>query len=238
MELFDATQYEPDVGLDPVPADTYSVRVADTEKKENGNSGDKGHRLSVTYEIMQGTYAGRKIVIGYNIWGTSAENVRISNSQLTSVCFVTGVFKLEMPSGDPRNAAANLRGATLQIKVTNDGKYNNQSMVYDAAGNPPQKGGGGVAAPAPAATPAAVAAPTAPAAPAPAAAAPAPAAPTAAYAPPAAPVAPAPAAAAPTAPAPAAPAPAAAPAAAQEAWNQAPAAPAPSWNQAPPPAAQ
>lgn len=216
--VFDASQHEPDAGLDAVPAGTYNVTIDSTEVKDMTD--DKGWMFKVGFAIADGQFAGRKIFNNYNLGHkTSADAARIAHSQLSALCHVTGVFRVLM-----QNQGAELRGARLRIRVDNDGKYNSVKEVQDVNGNKPTRAGTGHA---PAQTvPVAVAAP----APQQYAAAP--------QAAPAQPAWGAPAAA-PAQPQPAyAPAPAAPFAGGQPAPAAAPAAPAPAWGQQPAPAGQ
>lgn len=240
---FNANTVEPAQAMEPIPANWYDAQVVASEIKATSNG--LGSFVSLTIEILGGTYNKRKVFDRFNIVNANPTAVEIAYRSLSALCHAVNVIDMQ--------DTQQLHGRPFQVKVSlraagtgSDGKFydaQNEVKGYKAAGAGAAGGAPVAGAPAASAAPAwaaqASAAPQAPAAAAPAwaaqqqqpvqqAPAPAPAAPAMAWAP--APVAQAPApAAAPAAPAAATPpwavaAPAAgapaAPAAATPPWAQ------------------
>lgn len=256
---FNARSVEPSTGqADAIPAGWYNALIESSENKPTKDG--SGAMLVLTFKVVDGAYAGRKLFSRLNLQNNNPQAVEIAYKDLSAICHAVGVLdvadsaqlhnlpmKLKVslkPARQDRNAQT---GAVVDYEASNDIKaYKNINEQVGTTGAVPA---GFTAPPAFGAPPAAPAAPAAPAfaAPAPTPQAPAWQAPAAAQpwagapaqAP--APVQQAPAAApAPTfAPPPAQPAPGfAAPApVGQPAWMaQAPAGGAPAWASAPPPA--
>jgi len=136
---FDASQYEPDVGVEAIPAGTYDVIVESTELFDLKDN--KGQGFKVVFCVANGEYKGSKVYNQYNLWhNQSPQACEIAHKQLSALCYVTGQFKLDF-----NNAGASLKGASLKINVTNDGKYNSVKAVYDVNGNKPNRAGTGTA---------------------------------------------------------------------------------------------
>lgn len=137
--VFDANQHEPSAGFSVVPADTYDLEVADTSIDDLKD--DKGQTFVVKSKITTGQYAGQFLFKRYNLWNKmSAENARISHNELSALCHVTGIFKIDMSNG-----GKGLVGGRYKGRVTNDGQYNEIKEVFDANGNKPNKAGTGYA---------------------------------------------------------------------------------------------
>lgn len=146
---FDARQIAPDSGSDPIPAGVYNVEITDTGIR-NFKDAAAGWGFNVEFTVLDGVYQGKKV---YNLYSVghkiNPETVRIANSQISALCWVTGIFNL-VGQGEA------IRKARLKIDVTNDGTRNNLKGVMDINGNKPAKTGHGNAP----ATPVATAAPT------------------------------------------------------------------------------
>lgn len=147
--VFDATQHEPDAGLDAIPAGLYSFAIDGVEIVDIANDGaTRGQQVKITAVVTDGEYKGRKVITHYGLWNkTSPEAVRISHSQFSALCHVTNIFKVDFSSG-----GKNLIGGQFRARVDNDGKYNAVKEVFDLAGNKPGRSGGAVPTTAPVAT--------------------------------------------------------------------------------------
>lgn len=194
---FDASTVAPSAALDPVPAGWYKVHITDSEAKPTGK-GD-GFYLELEMEVLDGSYAGRKIFDRLNLSNPNPVATEIAYKTLSAICHAVGVIQVA--------DSAQLHNRPMQAKVAlraagpgADGKHYEASNEVKGYKGIEQAGQAAPPAFAPSAPPpaAAPAAPwTPPAAPAPAAPAPAAppwAAPAATQAP--TPVAPAPVAAA------------------------------------------
>jgi hypothetical protein len=135
--VFDARQYDPDMGFELLPADNYDFEVVNTEIKELGASKTKAFVLTVL--STSGATQGKKTNFVYNLWHANPDTVGIAHKQLSAIGYVTGVFVLDMA-----NEGAALRGARFKARVTNDGTYNNIKEVFDVNGNKPNKAGTGM----------------------------------------------------------------------------------------------
>ena len=71
-----------DSAYKPLPAGDYPVRVIDSEVRES-RSGES--RLSFTYQITSGQYAGRQIFDGFSLWSSNPTAVEISQRRLKSM---------------------------------------------------------------------------------------------------------------------------------------------------------
>ena len=66
----------------PLPAGDYPVRVIDSEVRES-RSGES--RLSFTYQVTSGQYAGRQIFDGFSLWSSNPKAVNVAQSRLKSM---------------------------------------------------------------------------------------------------------------------------------------------------------
>lgn len=66
----------------PLPAGDYPVRVIDSEVRES-RSGES--RLSFTYQVTSGQYAGRQIFDGFSLWSSNPKAVSVAQSRLKSM---------------------------------------------------------------------------------------------------------------------------------------------------------
>lgn len=137
---FDATQFAPDQGGPAHPVGKFHAVISNTEVKptKDGNGG--------MFVIEFTTEAG-KISNRYNLWNSSQDAVRIAHGQLSALCHVTGVHRVDMS-----NEGAALRNARLMIEVgkqRGEETYTEVKRVYDSNGNEPGKAGAGPAAPQP-----------------------------------------------------------------------------------------
>jgi hypothetical protein len=155
QHMFDARTVEPAAGFIAVPTADYTVRAIKSEPKQTNDQ--TGGLLEIELEILDGQYAGQKIMYRLNLWSQKSEQaVKIAWGQLSALCHVTGVFQLQRTE--------QLHNIPFKVHVLNDGQYANVKYVMDLNGNQPGKR--------PAAAPAAAPAWPPPAAQAPAAAAP------------------------------------------------------------------
>ena len=66
----------------PLPPDDYRVRVIDDQVRET-RSGE--NRLTFTYEVLDGPYAGRQIFDGFSLWSSNSKAVSVAQSRLKSL---------------------------------------------------------------------------------------------------------------------------------------------------------
>lgn len=162
---FDATQFNPESQFEIYPAGNYLLAIDSTEIRAVGKQGEqKGDEFNVGFVFLEGEHKGKKVFNNYKLWYRDAGNTdekvaqtcKIAHEQLSALCHVVGVYKINM-----NNVGADLKGKQLRVElgVSNDGKYNNFKQVFDVGGNKPKRAGSGM----PPASPVAMAVPGAPA---------------------------------------------------------------------------
>lgn len=93
MELnFDATQVQPQQEFDLLPAGKYLAQVIDSEVVPT--KARTGQMLKLTFEIMDGEYANRRLWARLNIANENAQAQQIGLAQLSALCHAVGVTKL------------------------------------------------------------------------------------------------------------------------------------------------
>lgn len=88
---FDANNYEPDAGFEPVPAGWYLAHITNSDKRE-AKSGN-GWYLWFEFEIRNGSCAGRKVWTNVNLGNSNTEAVRIANAQFSALCRAVGKMR-------------------------------------------------------------------------------------------------------------------------------------------------
>jgi hypothetical protein len=130
QQMFDARNVEPSVGFIAVPTADYTVRAVKSEPTPTNDG--TGGMLVFELEILDGPYAGQKIMYRLNLWNTKSQQaVSIAWGQLSALCHVTGVFQLQQTE--------QLHGIPFKVHVVNDGTYANVKYVMDLNGNQPGK---------------------------------------------------------------------------------------------------
>lgn len=89
---FDATQVAPREDLSPIPVGEYVVQITDSDVKptKSGN----GHRLELTFEVMDGEYKGRKVFEGLNLDNPNPKAVEIAQRDLSAICHAVGKLQV------------------------------------------------------------------------------------------------------------------------------------------------
>lgn len=135
---FDASQFKPQYSMGGHPVGRFQATITNTECKETKDK--TGGMFCVEYTTPAG-----KIEDRFNLWNTSPQAVQIAQNQLSALCYVTGIFRIDF-----NNEGAALRGAKLQIDVDNQKNKAGEATGYvevvkilDMQGNEPGKSGGG-----------------------------------------------------------------------------------------------
>jgi hypothetical protein len=87
---FDASQVDPHVGFDPIPAGKYLAIIAASEMKPT--KGGAGRYLQVEYQIVEGAHKGRKMWSRHNLEHSNAQTVQIARGELSAICRAVGVM--------------------------------------------------------------------------------------------------------------------------------------------------
>ena len=77
-----------DTGSDLLPAGQYIVQIIESELAPTKNG--KGQRLNLTFEIVDGPHAKRRIWEGLNIFHENAQAQSISQRDLKRICVAVG----------------------------------------------------------------------------------------------------------------------------------------------------
>lgn len=104
---FDSTVIEPTGKFTPIPVNDYLAVITDSEMKDT-KKGD-GKYLLLTYEVVEGEFAGRKIFETLNLINSNQTAVEIAQRALSAVCRATGVLH-------PKDSSE-LHGKPLVISV-------------------------------------------------------------------------------------------------------------------------
>lgn len=88
---FNAATEEPLGDFSPLPEGNYTAAVVESEMKEN--SAKTGEYLSLTFEILDGEYKGRRLWANLNLKHPNADAVRIARAELSSVCRAVNVMQ-------------------------------------------------------------------------------------------------------------------------------------------------
>lgn len=89
---FDATQVAPREDFSPIPVGEYVVQIIDSDVKptKSGN----GHRLELTFEVMDGEYKGRRVFEGLNLDNPNPKTVEIAQRELSAICHAIGKLQV------------------------------------------------------------------------------------------------------------------------------------------------
>lgn len=90
---FDANDVVPSAGFEAIPAGKYRAVIEATEVKPT--KAGTGKLLSITFVVLDGEYANRKLWSRLNLWNPNQQSVDIARSDLSAICRAVGVMKLQ-----------------------------------------------------------------------------------------------------------------------------------------------
>jgi len=90
---FDATSVQPNDSFAPIPAGSYIAQITDSSIKPTKSG--TGTMLNLTWTILDGQFANRKVFDRINVQNANPEAEKIGQRQLSSICHATGVMKLQ-----------------------------------------------------------------------------------------------------------------------------------------------
>ena len=123
---FDATQEETSESYDALPAGSYTAIIRAGEERST-KAGD-GEYLSLEFEVVGPTHAGRKVWTNLNLKNPNPKAVAIARKDLAAICLAVGVPR-------PQHHA-DLYDKPLQIKVAQreyQGEMKNEIKGFKAA---------------------------------------------------------------------------------------------------------
>lgn len=106
---FNASSITPKTSYDPIPAGWYLAQV--TDSGVNPSKSGKGMRMSLTFDILEGQFKGRKIFAGLNVQHENPEVERISQEQLGTLMHAIGVIDLQ------DTAQLHMKPVMIKVKV-------------------------------------------------------------------------------------------------------------------------
>lgn len=125
---FDASTVQPNDSFSPIPAGSYIAQVTDSSIKATKSG--TGTLLNLTWTILDGTFANRKVFDRINIANQNPEAEKIGQRQLSSICHAAGVLKLQDSN--------QLHGKPVKItvKIRQDAQYGDSNEVksYESMG--------------------------------------------------------------------------------------------------------
>lgn len=124
---FDANNVEPSAPREPLKAGWYKAVI--TESLEKPTKAQTGSYLQLTFEVIEGDSAGRKVFTRLNLNNPNQQAVEIAQRELSSICRATGVMT-------PRTSQ-DLHDKPLMVKVkvtpARDGyEAGNETSEYEA----------------------------------------------------------------------------------------------------------
>lgn len=89
---FDATSVAPSEDFSPIPVGEYVVQITDSDVKptKSGN----GHRLELTFEVIDGEFKGRKVWANLNLDNPNPKAVEIAQRELSAICHAVGKLQV------------------------------------------------------------------------------------------------------------------------------------------------
>lgn len=129
MLSFSSDQFVAEASLEVLPAGVYAVRITDSSFKplKSGN----GHAVNLTYEVLEGPHARRKLWGALNVIHKSPDAQRIAQSDLRKLCDACGGVVIT------ETTTHLLIGKVLRvkIKIRVDNQYGDKNEVvgYEAA---------------------------------------------------------------------------------------------------------
>ncbi len=128
---FNAAAVQPQESISPIPAGVYLAQVVESDVRPLKSG--KGRALALTFQVLNGAYANRKVFANLNVeHRESAEAERIAQAQLSALCHAAGVINVQ------DTTQLHMRPVNIRVKVRKDetGQYGDKNEVtgYEAAG--------------------------------------------------------------------------------------------------------
>lgn len=125
---FNAANVQPQDDFSPIPAGDYVAQVTDSSIKPTKSG--SGMLLNLTWTILSGQFANRKVFDRVNIQNQNPEAEKIGQRQLSAICHAAGVMQLQ----DSNQLHG--RPCSITVKIRQDAQYgdSNEVKAYKAAG--------------------------------------------------------------------------------------------------------
>jgi hypothetical protein len=89
IKPFNPNEHEPSKPFEPIPNGTYLAAIVESASKETQDR--RGAYVALAFEILEGSYKGRKVFVNLNLENPSAEAVRFAMADLCAICLACGV---------------------------------------------------------------------------------------------------------------------------------------------------
>ncbi|MGI9304935.1 MAG: DUF669 domain-containing protein [Gammaproteobacteria bacterium] len=133
--------------LEPVPPGWYPVQIVDSNVGFNDLKQNK--RITLTYQVLDGSYKDRKVTDGLNIENPNQQTVEIARKHLSTLCRTVGLSHVSDTyelHGRPLQIRVNVRAAEGEFAERNevkeyrlidgnDPKYNTVAAPASAPGS-------------------------------------------------------------------------------------------------------
>ena len=118
---FDATNVDPSVDFEHIPAGRYNAEITDSDMLDNSRG--TGEYLKLEFTILDGEYAGRKLWAQLNLNNPSTQAVEIAQRELSAICHAVGKLRVQ--------DSVQLHNIPLEInvKVKTSPEYGPQNIV-------------------------------------------------------------------------------------------------------------
>lgn len=129
---FNANDVEPSKGFDPMPAGRYLAVIVDSEMKTT--AAGTGEYLSLTFEIIDGEFANRKLFHNLNLDNPNQTAVQIARAELSAICRAVGVMN-PADSGELHNLPMVIKVGLEKRKDT--GEMQNRIKAFEPKDSTP-----------------------------------------------------------------------------------------------------
>lgn len=129
MLSFSSDQFVADASRDPLPAGVYPVRI--TQASFNPLKSGNGHAVNLTYEVIDGPHARRKVWGTLNVIHKNPDAQRIAQSDLKKLCDACGGVVI---TESTTHLLIN-KVLRIKVKIRVDAQYGDKNEVvgYEAA---------------------------------------------------------------------------------------------------------
>ena len=121
---FDASQVDPSVAYEAIPADKYLVEITASETKPTKNG--SGTLLQLEYTVIEGEYKNRKVWDRLCIKHANQQTVKIALANLSAICHAVGVMKPQ----DSTELHHIPLVITVKCKSDDNGEIRNEVKAY------------------------------------------------------------------------------------------------------------
>ena len=121
---FDASQVEPTVNFEPVPAGEYEIAIIESAMKPTKSG--SGQYLELVFQVIEGEHRGRQLWSRLNLENPSEMAVKIARAELSAICRAIDVLR-------PADSVQ-LHNLPLVIKVGCTSRADNGELTNEIKG--------------------------------------------------------------------------------------------------------